>query len=169
MPQIVKLLSHSKTCVVKIAISTLDMMCSGSNEQKQILLDSNIISCLSKLFRHKFKYIRNVATFCISKIAAGCHEQKKAVIGSIFFATVIECVAKNEPTVQIQAMSVIDALLMSASENVVERLIQAGLIIAVFKFAKCDQQGFADVSYHILIERTKYTLNICTNFFADRS
>lgn len=121
LPKIIKLLSDSKERVIKSAIKTLTHMAGGSNEQKKILLNFNIITSISSL--------------CICE-----HENREIQDGTIVCS----------PTMQKRAMSLIGILLRGANKYLLEQLIQSSVILVFSKFATCHQVDLSDVSTSVI-------------------
>ncbi|CAF0815379.1 unnamed protein product, partial [Didymodactylos carnosus] len=80
VPMIVKLLDHNEVKIVTAALRAVGNIVTGTDEQTQIVLNNNALSCFPKLLKHPKDKLNKEAVWFLSNITAGNQHQVQCVI-----------------------------------------------------------------------------------------
>lgn len=156
--RVVELLSHQESSIQIPALRIVGKICSGSDEQTQLIIDNNeALPGLLGLLSNPKHCIQRYACWILSNIAAGSEQQIQAIIENNLIPPLIELMTNNSSSeVQVEASWAILNSIRGANPRQIDFMVRHGCIVPLCALLKKSDESVTVEVLHCLM----YILNI---------
>jgi len=129
IPRLVELLGCVDASVVTPALRTVGNIVTGTDEQTQAVIDTNVLQMMPSLLQHTKASIKKEGCWMLSNITAGSVEQIQSVIDHGLLPLLVEVLRTGDFKSQKEAVWAVTNLTTGGTVHQMSRLVESGVLI----------------------------------------